>query len=217
MRLCMFVLELNEREIEIIGLLAEGLANKEIANRLFLAPNTVKWYIKQLNSKLGTSNRDEIVEEAENRQLLNRDTTKTVYERPKSNLPRQNTLFVGRDAELEEIHAILEKPELRLITILAPGGMGKTRLALEAAEQQRDKFRDGIYFLGLQALGSFDEQLLAVLRQFIIMLRGGYSLIQCFQYLAENAPEPTAENSRQLLSDLKAGTALPQALDAMQK
>lgn len=35
--------ELNERELEIILLLAEGLSNKEIAQRLFLAPNTVKW------------------------------------------------------------------------------------------------------------------------------------------------------------------------------
>ena len=53
--------KLNERELEIIPLLEEGLSNKEIANQLFLAPNTVKWYVKQLNSKLDTSNRHEIV------------------------------------------------------------------------------------------------------------------------------------------------------------
>jgi predicted ATPase/DNA-binding CsgD family transcriptional regulator len=209
--------ELNEREIEIIGLLADGLANKEIANRLFLAPNTVKWYIKQLNSKLGTSNRDEIVQEAQIRNLLNKTSEAKAYERPKSNIPRQSTPFVGRDAELDELHAILDKPDLRLITILAQGGMGKTRLAIEAAEQQLGKFRDGVYFVGLQALGSFDEQLIAVLRQFITMLREGYSLIQCFQYLAENAPEPTGDASRQLLSDLKDGMELPAALDAMQE
>jgi predicted ATPase/DNA-binding CsgD family transcriptional regulator len=212
----MLVHELNEREIEIIALLAEGLANKEIAERLFLAPNTVKWYIKQINSKLDTSNRDEIVQAAQNRKLLNREPeAKPQYERPKSNLPRQSSAFIGRDAELDELHSILEKPDLRLITILAQGGMGKTRLALEAAEQQLGRFKDGVYFLGLQALGSFDEQLVSVLRQFITMLREGYSLIQCFQYVAENAPEPTAEASRQLLSDLKAGMEFPAAIDAM--
>lgn len=53
--------KLNERERETIPLLAEGLSNKEIADQLLLAPNTVKLYVKPLNSKLGTHNRDEIV------------------------------------------------------------------------------------------------------------------------------------------------------------
>jgi predicted ATPase/DNA-binding CsgD family transcriptional regulator len=154
----MIINELNKREIEILGLLAQGLANKEIANRLFLAPNTVKWYIQQLNSKFGTSNREEIVEEAKNRKLLNHETeAKPHYERPKSNLPRQSTPFVGRDGDLDELHAILEKTDLRLITILAQGGMGKTRLALEAAEQQAERFRDGVFFIGLQALSETEQ------------------------------------------------------------
>jgi predicted ATPase/DNA-binding CsgD family transcriptional regulator len=154
----LLVNELNEREIEIIALLAEGLANKEIAERLFLAPNTVKWYIKQINSKLDTSNRDEIVQAAQNRKLLNREAeAKPQYKRPKTNLPRQSSPFVGRDAELDELHSILEKPDLRLITILAQGGMGKTRLALEAAEQQKERFRDGVFFVGLQALSDTEQ------------------------------------------------------------
>ena len=62
--------ELNEREREIISLLADGLSNKEIASRLFLAPNTVKWYVRQLNSKLDTSNHDEIVARAHALSLL---------------------------------------------------------------------------------------------------------------------------------------------------
>lgn len=144
---------LSEREREIIPLIAEGLSNSEIANRLFLARSTVKWYVRQLNQKLDTSNREEIVERVEQLGLLALpDDEKTGYQRIKTNLPYQTTPFIGRDAELDEIHAILEKDDVRLLTILAPGGMGKTRLALEAAEQQSNHFPDGVYFVPLQPL-----------------------------------------------------------------
>jgi hypothetical protein len=46
----------------------------------------------------------------------------------------------------------LTRQSVRLLTLLAPGGMGKTRLALEAAEQQLYHFPDGVYFVPLQAL-----------------------------------------------------------------
>jgi DNA-binding NarL/FixJ family response regulator len=51
----------SERELEVLKALAEGLSNHEIADKLFLAPNTVKWYVRQINSKLDTNNRDEII------------------------------------------------------------------------------------------------------------------------------------------------------------
>ncbi|MCU0474713.1 MAG: protein kinase [Anaerolineae bacterium] len=50
----------------------------------------------------------------------------------RNNLPAQTTGFVGRERELGEIAALLAAPDSRLITVLAPGGMGKTRLAVEA-------------------------------------------------------------------------------------
>lgn len=76
----------------------------------------------------------------------------TFNERPKHNLPAQTTPFVGREHELEEIAKLISDPTQRLITILAPGGMGKTRLSLEAAERQIDNFRDGSYFVDLTPL-----------------------------------------------------------------
>ena len=134
---------LNERELEIIPLLAEGLSNKEIANRLFLAPSTVKWYVRQINSKLDTSNRDEIVERAEELGLMGAKKAEDSYLRPRSNLPHQTTPFIGRDVELDEIHSILEKENVRLLTILAQGGMGKT-LALEAVlKRLQQEFAEG--------------------------------------------------------------------------
>ena len=52
------------------------------------------------------------------------------------NLPPQATPFIGREAELAELDQLLANPEIRLMTIVSPGGMGKTRLALATAEQQ---------------------------------------------------------------------------------
>jgi predicted ATPase/DNA-binding CsgD family transcriptional regulator len=70
------------------------------------------------------------------------------------NLPSQLTLFVGRVEEISEIHALLANPECRLLTVVGVGGIGKTRLALQAAGQIADAFADGVYFVPLQPVTS---------------------------------------------------------------
>jgi ATP/maltotriose-dependent transcriptional regulator MalT len=55
---------LTGREADVLACLADGLSNNEIAERLFLSLSTVKWYVRQLNRKLDTTNRDEIVQRA---------------------------------------------------------------------------------------------------------------------------------------------------------
>src|SRR3954454_6576346 len=73
---------------------------------------------------------------------------------PTSHLPPQATPFVGRSEELAEIAALLADPNCRLLTLVGPGGIGKTRLALEAARPLT--FSNGIYFVALQPLSSPD-------------------------------------------------------------
>jgi predicted ATPase/Tfp pilus assembly protein PilF/predicted Ser/Thr protein kinase len=73
----------------------------------------------------------------------------TGLEAPHHNLPVQNTPFIGRDDELVEITKLLQAPETRLLTLLGPGGIGKTRLSLEVARQQFDHFANGVYFVPL--------------------------------------------------------------------
>ncbi|HLY25105.1 MAG TPA: protein kinase, partial [Aggregatilineales bacterium] len=75
------------------------------------------------------------------------------------NLPAQTTEFVGREAELAEISKLLGQRGVRLLSIIGPGGIGKTRLALEAALAQLANFADagdGVYFVGLAPLNSPD-------------------------------------------------------------
>jgi len=65
-------------------------------------------------------------------------------------LPAQPTAFIGREEELEEIKQLLDST--RLLTLTGPGGIGKTRLALELAEDELDQFKDGAYFVNLAAI-----------------------------------------------------------------
>jgi non-specific serine/threonine protein kinase len=74
-------------------------------------------------------------------------------------LPLQLTSFVGRRRELGEVRARLLEPGVRLLTLTGPGGVGKTRLALQAASAL-DGYPDGAWFVPLAALG--DPALLAV-------------------------------------------------------
>ena len=64
-----------------------------------------------------------------------------------NNLPQQVTEFVGRTNELEHAKDLLTKT--RLLTILAPGGTGKTRLAIQAAADVTSDYPDGVFFISL--------------------------------------------------------------------
>jgi serine/threonine protein kinase len=79
--------------------------------------------------------------------------------RPKHNLPAQTMPFVGREHELIELGKLLKDSSIRLITILAQGGMGKTRLCLELAQHalDQDLYTDGVYFIELAPLSDADN------------------------------------------------------------
>ncbi len=81
-------------------------------------------------------------------------------------LPQPMTIFLGREQELHQLGRLLTSPESRLITLLGPGGIGKTRLAIEAARSistyQRKPFRDGFVFVSLEAVSTGSQMLVAL-------------------------------------------------------
>jgi len=81
---------------------------------------------------------------------------------PPANLPAQSTPFVGRKGELSEIARLLTDPDCRLVTLVGPGGGGKTRLAIQAAGQVVDHFKDGIFFVPLEAVPNGDALVPAI-------------------------------------------------------
>lgn len=67
----------------------------------------------------------------------------------RTNLPSQATPFIGRRRELAAVADILRRPDVRLATLTGPGGIGKTRLSLQAAADLLDEFEDGVFFVEL--------------------------------------------------------------------
>jgi predicted ATPase/transcriptional regulator with XRE-family HTH domain len=71
-----------------------------------------------------------------------------------SDLPIPATPLVGRESELAALGQLLRDPQCRLLTIVGPGGIGKTRLAIEAATRHQELFPDGACFVPLASLDS---------------------------------------------------------------
>jgi predicted ATPase/DNA-binding NarL/FixJ family response regulator len=71
-----------------------------------------------------------------------------------SNLPAQPTRFIGREEDLARLGAMLSEPSCRLVTLVGPGGIGKTRLATQAAVEIQNAFSQGVHFFNLQPVTS---------------------------------------------------------------
>ena len=77
----------------------------------------------------------------------------STYTPPRTtNLPAQRTAFIGRDQEVATLKELLLRPDVQLLTLTGPGGIGKTRLALQAASELTDNFPGGISFVSLAAV-----------------------------------------------------------------
>jgi hypothetical protein len=71
-----------------------------------------------------------------------------------TNLPTLPTPLIGRERELAQLGAPLHQPDRRLVTLTGPGGIGKTRLALELAGAVLEQFPDGIWLVELAPLAA---------------------------------------------------------------
>src|ERR1041384_5572774 len=68
------------------------------------------------------------------------------------NLPAQPTALVGRNEDILAVRDALAKEQVRLVTLIGPAGVGKTRLALGVADCVLDQFPDGVFFVELAPL-----------------------------------------------------------------
>ncbi len=138
---------LTKREREVLELIAFGLSNKEIAQRLSLGKRTVETHIDHILGKLNAPTRTRAVVEAGRVGLLETpaagDAAVTREAHP-NNLPYSLTPLLGREQDLVEAKVLLENN--RLLTISGTGGVGKTRLALRLGVDLLASYPNGVWF-----------------------------------------------------------------------
>ncbi len=115
-------------------------------------------------------------------------------------LPARATPFLGRDRELRELATLLGDPDLRLLTIIGPGGIGKTRLALQAARTIQPVFPDGVYFVPLAPISAAEEIVFAIAQSIDLhFYRPSEARQQLFEYLQRKELLLVLDNFEHLL------------------
>lgn len=123
--------------------------------------------------------------------------------KPRHNLPVQPTQFIGREAEGRELFKLLADPACRLLSVVAPGGMGKTRLAIEVARTQIDQFEHGIWFASFVPVNVPEQMVYTIADALDIKFFGQREpKEQLFDYLAEKELLLVLDNLEHLLSGI---------------
>lgn len=129
-----------------------------------------------------------------------------------TNLPSQLTPFIGREREMEKVQHRLLQPDIRLLTLTGPGGVGKTRLGLEVARQVRDQFADGVCFVALAPISDPALVPSAIAQALGVKQGAGQSVTEALeQYLRERQLLLLLDNFERLL---EAGPPIAQLLAA---
>jgi DNA-binding SARP family transcriptional activator len=147
----------------------------------------------------------------QSRKLRNPATSKakTFLEQPKPVMPKYHTSFIGREKERADLVNILQQSEVRLLNIIAPGGMGKTRLAISIAQELEQYFEDGVFFIPFATLdASVILDSLAMMVNYIAeaigfsLQQGRDAKTQIFDFFHEKSVLLILDNLEELLEEI---------------
>ncbi len=200
---------------------AAGLTQEGLAKRAGLSPDTIsllergehrrphRHTVQSLAEALGLSQPDRNRFEKATRPPAARATVNGT--RP-TDLPSQPTPFIGRERVLEEVRQRLLHPDVRLLTLTGPGGVGKTRLGLEVAGRVSAQFEDGVCFVALAPISDPALVLPAIAQALRVRHGAGQSVDEALgQFLRERQMLLVLDNFERLL---EAGPPLARLLAA---
>ena len=125
---------------------------------------------------------------------------KPTARKSRHNLPAQPTPFIGRAAQIAAIKELLLRPDVRLVTLIGPGGTGKTRLSLQVAQEVLDHFPHGVFFVPL-ADDTDSNQFISRVAQQLEVREGGRPLLENVKdYLRDKRLLLVLDNFEQLVS-----------------
>ncbi len=124
---------------------------------------------------------------------------------PRHHLPTPLTLLIGREQDAAAACALLQRPEVRLVTFRGAGGVGKTRLALQVATDLQGGFVDGVFFISLVSLRDPDLVLPTIAQALGLTETGDWPLLErLYAFLREKHLLLVLDNFEQV------ATAAPQ-------
>ena len=128
---------------------------ERLGSRMLQAPPPFLWIVERCLAKdpkeRYASTRDLARDLAAVRDRLAEASARPLEPRP-NNLPAQRTAFIGREHEATALRQLLSRVDAQLVTLTGPGGIGKTRLALQVAAEAAAEFPGGICFVPLSAV-----------------------------------------------------------------
>ena len=117
-----------------------------------------------------------------------------------TNLPSALTSLIGADETVAAVVAMLRRPGVRLLTLMGPGGVGKTRLAMAASVRLLEDFQDGVFFVALETIYDFTLLPTQIARLLNVETAGAQSLFDALKmHLRERRILLVLDNFEQLV------------------
>ncbi|HKJ38815.1 MAG TPA: tetratricopeptide repeat protein, partial [Anaerolineales bacterium] len=150
-----------------------GLSDEERLAGLIYAAANLKRFVTMFNLPLPTN--VELLYD-ENEPGTNSPSVSSP-KKSKHNLPAQPTPFVGRQKQINGIKELLQEADVQLVTLIGPGGTGKTRLSLQVAQEMLEQFPQGVFFVPL-ADDTDTDQFISRVAQQLAVREGGRPLLE---------------------------------------
>jgi predicted ATPase/class 3 adenylate cyclase len=118
-----------------------------------------------------------------------------------TNLPTPPNAFIGRTRELSDTQALLERADVRLLTLIGTGGTGKTRLALQLAAEMVDQFNDGVFFVSLAPVRDWELVAATIARTLALREQPGETVLETLtEYVRDRELMLLLDNFEQVLA-----------------